>query len=119
MDLLKELDIDDSLLVVGDDVFVLNTCEGVAIFEVAVSVLSESFVAPHPCSGEVMSISRAVVGRLVVRREEPRQGGPGSNALRGKVVEPQEWHFAHHNEEVSRHVVFIAPGGACYDVVHL
>ena len=71
MDFLKELDVGYSLLVVGDDVFVFDTCEGVAILKVAVSVLSESFIAPHPHSGEVVSIFGAVVGHLVVGREEP------------------------------------------------
>jgi hypothetical protein len=70
MDLLKELDVGDSLLVVGDDVFILNTFEGVAVLEVAVGVLSESFVAPHPYSGKVMSVAKMIVGRLVVGREE-------------------------------------------------
>jgi hypothetical protein len=71
VDLLKELDVGDYLLVVGNDVFVLNTCKGVAVLEVAVGVLSESFVTPQPHSGEVMSVTRTVVGRLVVGREEP------------------------------------------------
>jgi hypothetical protein len=71
MDLLKKHDIGDSLLVVGENVFVLNTYKGVAILKVAISLLSENFVAPHPHSGEVMSISRTVVSRLVVGREEP------------------------------------------------
>jgi hypothetical protein len=36
VDLLEELDVGDSLFVVGDDVFVLDTRKGVAVFEVAV-----------------------------------------------------------------------------------
>jgi hypothetical protein len=71
VDLLKELDVGDFFLVVGDDVFVLNACEGVAVLEVAVGVLSESFIVPHPHFGEVMSVSRTIVGRLVVGHEEP------------------------------------------------
>jgi hypothetical protein len=71
VDLLKELDAGDSLLVVGDDVFVLNTCKGVAVLEVAVGVLLKSFIAPHPHTSEVMSVIRTVVRRLVVGREEP------------------------------------------------
>jgi hypothetical protein len=70
MDLLKELDVGDPILEVGDEVFVFDTCKGVTILEVAVSVLSESFIAPHTHSGEVMGITRMVVGRLVVGREE-------------------------------------------------
>jgi hypothetical protein len=71
MDLLKELDVGDSLLVVGDDVFIFNTYEGVTIIKLAVSVLSESSVVPHPHFRELMSISRSIVGFLVVGREEP------------------------------------------------
>jgi hypothetical protein len=70
VDLLKELDVGDSLFVVGDDVFVLNTSEGVVILEVAVGVLSESFIVHHPHCGEVMSVTRTIVGHLVVGREE-------------------------------------------------
>jgi hypothetical protein len=70
VDLLKDLDVGNSLLVVGDEVFVLNTCKGVAILKVVVSVLSEGFVAPHLHFSEVMSISRMVVGHLVVGCEE-------------------------------------------------
>jgi hypothetical protein len=44
VDLLEQLDVGDPLLVISDDVFVFNTCEGVAILEVAVSVLTESFI---------------------------------------------------------------------------
>jgi hypothetical protein len=71
VDLFKELDVGDSLLVVGDNVLILDTYKGVAILEVAVCVFSECFIAPHPHSSEVMSVSRTVVGRLVVGREEP------------------------------------------------
>jgi hypothetical protein len=70
MNVFKELDVSDSLLVVGDDVFVLNACEGLAVLEVAVGVLSESFVMPHSHSSEVMSVTRMVVGHLVVGCEE-------------------------------------------------
>jgi hypothetical protein len=44
VDLLEQLDVGDPLLVISDDVFVFNTCEGVAILEVDVSVLTESFI---------------------------------------------------------------------------
>jgi hypothetical protein len=70
MNLLKNLDVRDSLLVVGDDIFIFNTYKGVAILEVAVGVFLESFVAPQPHSREVMCISKTVVGRLVGGREE-------------------------------------------------
>jgi hypothetical protein len=70
VDLLKELDVGDSLLVVGDDDFILNTGKGVAVLEVVVGVLSESFITPLPHSGEVMSVTRTVVGRLIVGHEE-------------------------------------------------
>jgi hypothetical protein len=73
VDLLKQLDVGDSLFVVGDDVVVFNTCKGVAVLEVAFGVLTESFITSHPHSGEVVSIARTVVGRLVVGREEARQ----------------------------------------------
>jgi hypothetical protein len=39
------------------------------VLEVAVSELTESFVTSHPYSGEVVSIARTIVGRLVVGRE--------------------------------------------------
>jgi hypothetical protein len=45
VDLLEQLDVGDSLFVVGKDVVVFDTCEGVAVLEVAVSVLTESFIA--------------------------------------------------------------------------
>jgi hypothetical protein len=44
MDLLKEHDVGYPFVVVGDGVFVFDTCKGIAILEVAVSVLSESFI---------------------------------------------------------------------------
>jgi hypothetical protein len=40
------------------------------ILEVAVGVLSESFIVHHPHCGEVMSVTRTIVGHLVVGREE-------------------------------------------------
>jgi hypothetical protein len=119
VDLLKQLDVGDSLFVVGDDVVVFDTCKGVAVLEVAVGVLTESFITSHPHSGEVMSIARAIVGRLVVGREEARQSCPGGDALCWEIIKPQEWCLAHHEGEVSRHVVFIASRGACSDAVHL
>jgi hypothetical protein len=42
VDLLKELDVCDSFLVVGDDVLVLDSRKGVAVLKVAVGVLSKS-----------------------------------------------------------------------------
>jgi hypothetical protein len=69
VDLLKQLDVGDSLFVVDNDVVIFDTCKGVAVLEVAVSVLTESFITSHPYSGEVVSIARAIVGRLVVGRE--------------------------------------------------
>jgi hypothetical protein len=70
VDLLKELDVGYPLLVVGHDVFILDTYESVVILKVVVSVLSESFFALYPHSAEVMCVARTVVGRLVVGREE-------------------------------------------------
>jgi hypothetical protein len=69
MDLLKQLDVSESLFVVGNDVVIFDTCKGVAVLEVAVSVLTESFITSHPYSGEVVSIARMIVGHLVVGRE--------------------------------------------------
>jgi hypothetical protein len=69
VDLLEQLDVGDSLFVVGNDVVIFDTCEGVAVLEVAVSVLTESFIASHPYSSEVVSIARTIVGCLVVGRE--------------------------------------------------
>jgi hypothetical protein len=69
VDLLEQLDVCDPLLVVCNDVVVFETCEGVAVLEVAVGVLTESFVSSHPHSGEVVNIARMIVGRLVIGRE--------------------------------------------------
>jgi hypothetical protein len=48
VDLLEQLHVGDSLSVVGNDIVIFDTCEGVAVLEVAVSVFSESFIASHP-----------------------------------------------------------------------
>jgi hypothetical protein len=69
VDLLEQLDVGDSLFVVGNDVVVFNTYKGVAVLEVAVSILTESFITSHLYSSEVVSIARTIVGRLVVGRE--------------------------------------------------
>jgi hypothetical protein len=69
VDLLEQLDISDSLFVVCNDIVVFDTCEGVAVFEIAVGVLAKSFVSSHSYSSEVVSIARTVVGHLVVGRE--------------------------------------------------
>jgi hypothetical protein len=66
----QKLDVGDSLFVIGDDVVVFDTCEGVAVLEVAVGLLMEGFITSHPHSGEVVSIARLVVGCLVVGSEE-------------------------------------------------
>jgi hypothetical protein len=89
------------------------------VLEVAVRVLTESFITSHPYSGEVVSIAKTIVGRLVVGREKSRQCCTGGDAFCWEIVEPQEWCLAHHKGEVSRHVVFVAPIGVCCDVVHL
>jgi hypothetical protein len=76
VDLLKQLDVSDPLLVVCNDVVVFDTCEGVAVLEVAVGVLTESFVSSHPYSGEVVSIARTIVGHLVIeigRTKSPKR----------------------------------------------
>jgi hypothetical protein len=39
VDLLEELDVGDPFLVIGDDILVLDTREGVAVFEVVVGIL--------------------------------------------------------------------------------
>jgi hypothetical protein len=119
VDLLKQLDVGDSLFVVGNDVIIFDTRKGVAVLKVAVGVLTESFITSHLHSGEVVSIARTIVGRLVVGREEARQSCPGGDALCWEIVKPHERRLAHHEEEVSRHVVFIASRGACSDAAHL
>jgi hypothetical protein len=96
VDVLKQFDVGDSLLVVGDDVLVFHACKSVAVFEVPVSVLTESFITSHPYSGEVVRIARTIVGHLVVGREEAGQSRPGGDALCWEIVEPQEWCLAHH-----------------------
>jgi hypothetical protein len=87
VDLLKQLDVGNSLFVVGNDVVVFDTCKSVAVLEVVVSVLTKSFITSHPYSGEVVSIARTIVGRPVVGREEARQSCPGGDALCWEVVE--------------------------------
>jgi hypothetical protein len=72
MDLLEELDVGDPSLVIRDEVLVFDTREGVAVFEEAVGILSESFVTSHPYSGEVVSVARVIIGHLVVGSEEAR-----------------------------------------------
>jgi hypothetical protein len=119
MDLLEQLDIGDSFFVVSNDVFVVNAHKGVAVLKVAIGVFAESFIASHPYSCEMLSVTRAIVGRLVVGREEARQDRLGDDALRWEIVEPQEWCLAHHEGEVSRHMVFIATGGTRCDAIHL
>jgi hypothetical protein len=69
VDLLEQLDVSDSLFVVCNDVVIFDTYEGVAVLEVAVGVLTESFISSHPYSSEVVSIAKTIVGRLVVGRE--------------------------------------------------
>jgi hypothetical protein len=96
MDLLEQLDVGDSLFVVSNDVFVFNACKGAAVLKVAVGVFAESFIASHSYSCEVVSVTRVIVGCLVVGREEARQGHPGGDALCWEIVEPQEWCLAHH-----------------------
>jgi hypothetical protein len=119
VDLLEQLDVGDSLFVVGNDVVVFDTCKGVAVLEVAVSILMESFITSHPYSGEVVSITRKIVGRMVVGCEEVRQSRPRGDALCWELVEPQEWCLAHHEGKVSGHVVFIGSRGTCRYAVHL
>jgi hypothetical protein len=103
----------------GDDVLVFDTRKSVEVFEVTIGVLRESFILSHPYYGEVMSVDRTILGRLVVGREKARQSCPGGDALYREVMKPQEWCLAHHKGEVPRLVVFIAPGGAYCKVVHL
>jgi hypothetical protein len=69
VDLFEQFDVGDSLFLVSNDVVIFDTCEGVAVLEVAVSVFLESFIASHPYSSEVVSIARTIVGCLVVGRE--------------------------------------------------
>jgi hypothetical protein len=64
--LLKQLDDGDPLLVVRNDIIVFDTCKGVAVLEVAVGVLTKSLISSHPNSGEVVTIARTIVGRLVI-----------------------------------------------------
>jgi hypothetical protein len=66
VDLLEQIDVSGPLLVACNDVIVFDTCEGVAVLEVAVGVLKESFFSSYPYSGEVVSIARTIVGRLVI-----------------------------------------------------
>jgi hypothetical protein len=81
MDLLEELDVSDPFLVIGNDVLVFDTREGVVVLEVAVGILPESLVTSHPHSGEVVSVTMSIVGLMVVSREKARQCCPGCDAL--------------------------------------
>jgi hypothetical protein len=72
MNLLEELDIGDPFLVISDDVLVFDTHEAVAVLEIVVGVLPESFIASHPHSVEVVSVAREIIGHLVISREEAR-----------------------------------------------
>jgi hypothetical protein len=74
---------------------------------------------PHPHSGEVVSVSRTIVGRMIVCREKSRQCCPGGDALCWEIVEQQEWCLSHHKGEVSCHVIFVAARGMCRNVVNL
>jgi hypothetical protein len=96
MNLLKQLDVGDPLFVVGNDIFIFDTCKGVAVLEVAVGLLSESFIAPHPHSCVVVSVARTIIGRLVVSHEEARRHCPGGDTLCWEIVAPQKWCLAHH-----------------------
>jgi hypothetical protein len=74
VDLLKLFDIGDPLLVLGDDVIVFDPGESVAVFQVAVVVLTKSFITSHPHSSEVVSVAKMIISRLVVGCEElPRK----------------------------------------------
>jgi hypothetical protein len=73
VDLLEKLIVGDPLFVVGNDVLIFDTREGVAVLEVAVGVLPKSFITSHLHSGEVVSVARAIIGCLVIGREEARQ----------------------------------------------
>jgi hypothetical protein len=64
VDLLEELDVGDPHLVVGDDVLIFDTHEGVAVLEVAVGVFPKSLVTSHPHSSEVLSVIRSIIGCL-------------------------------------------------------
>jgi hypothetical protein len=74
VDLFEQLDVGDFLFVVGNDVVIFEgipceTYEGIAVLEVAVGVLTKSFVASHPYSSEVVCIAMTIVGHLVVGHE--------------------------------------------------
>jgi hypothetical protein len=99
VDIFKQLDVGDSLFVVGNDVVIFDTCKGVAVLEVAVGVLAESFIASHPHSSKLVSIAKTIVGHLVVGREEERQSCLGGDAFCWEIVKPQEWCLAHHEGE--------------------
>jgi hypothetical protein len=119
MDILEQLDVSDPLLVVCNDVVVFDTCEDVAVVEVVVGVLTESFVSSHPYSSEVVSIARTIVGPLVIGYKSVGQGRLGGDALCWEIVEPYEWRLTHHEGKVSSHVVFIASPGTRGYTAHL
>jgi hypothetical protein len=119
VDLFEELDVGYPLFVVGYDVFILDTCESVAVLKVAVSVLSESFITPHPQSGEVICVARTIAGCLVVGDEESWKGCPRGDALHRKTVEPQEWRFAHHKGKYPAMWSSLPPEARARDAVHL
>jgi hypothetical protein len=71
MDLLEELKVSYPLLIVGYDIFILDTRKSVAVLEIVVGVLMESFILLYPHFGEMVSVAGAVVGHLIVGHEEP------------------------------------------------
>jgi hypothetical protein len=100
MDLLEELDVGDPFLVISNDVLVFDTRESVAVFEVAVGIVTESFVTSHPHPSEVVSVARTIIGRLVVGREKARQCCQEGDAL--------GWRFSSHTSgalPITRHVL--------------
>jgi hypothetical protein len=119
MDFLEKLDVGDSLLVVSDDIFVFHTCKSVAVFEVPVSVLTESFITSHPYSGEVVSIARTIVGCLVVGREEARQSCPGGEHSVGRLSSHGSGALPITRGKYPRHVIFVAAQGAWSNIVRL
>ena len=71
VDLLEELEVGDTLLVVGDDVVVLDASKLVPVLEEPVGVVAERFAGLHDDASKVVGVTGPVVGRLVVGSEQP------------------------------------------------
>jgi hypothetical protein len=89
MDLLKDLAILNTFLVVVHDLVVADTNAGVAVLEEPVGVVAKALAGLHGHPPEVEVISRAIVGRLEFQSGGLGKVGPQLDAACREVVEPE------------------------------